>query len=263
MPQEVTIGVFSFSHMFADFSIRGRTNCHACLFDSQSTGNTNARKPPGRCRDPLRKYALNHIITYGYDAKGNRASVTIALLRQTTFAYDAMSRLTTITYPDSTTSTFADDSRGRRTSVTDQNGKGTTYAYDDADRLTSVTGVASHVTYYAYNTENNLTSISDANSKHSFLLRNSVLDNRKSVKKPLSEKRDLPTCRREAVLEWLPSGRQFGSDSSAWPQLRWRLNRNSDPASYHDAYKRAASFASVRHQTPGGTGAAVLEEEKA
>jgi YD repeat-containing protein len=201
MLEEVTIGVFSFSHMYADFSIPGRTNSHACLFDIRSTGYTNGRKPSGGCRDPLRKYALNHVITYGYDAEGNRTSVTDALSHQTTFAYDAMSRLTTITYPDSTTSTFAYDSRGWRTSVTDQNGKGTTYAYDDADRLTSVTYAASHATYYAYDTEDNPTSISDANSKHSFLLRNSVLDNRKSVKKPHSEKRDLPTCRREAVLE--------------------------------------------------------------
>ena len=88
--------------------------------------------------------------------------------------------------------------------MTDQNGKGTTYAYDDANRLTSVTDAASHVTYYAYDTENNLTSIPDANSKHSFLLINSVLDNRESVKKPHAEKPtslDLATCRREAVLE--------------------------------------------------------------
>jgi YD repeat-containing protein len=158
MPKEVTIGVFSFSHSVGGFL------------------------------DPRRrKYALNHVITYGYDAKGNRTSVTDAQSHQTTFAYDAISRLATITYPDSPTSTFAYDSRGRRTSVTDQNGKGTTYAYDDADRLTSVTDAASHATYYAYDTEDNPTSISDANSKLSFLLRNSVLDNRKSVKKPHSE----------------------------------------------------------------------------
>jgi YD repeat-containing protein len=202
MPQEVTLGAFYFSHMFANFSIRGRTNSHACLFDSQSTGNINGRKPPGGCRDPLRKYALNHVITYGYDAKGNRTSVTDALTHQTTFAYGAMSRLTMITYPDSTTSTFVYDSRGRRTSGTDQNVKGTIYAYDDADRLTSVTDAASHATYYAYDTEDNLTSISDANSKHSFLLRNSVLDNRKSVKSHISR------LHRTWPSRLLPSGRR-------------------------------------------------------
>ena len=55
--------------------------------------------------------------TYGYDAKGNRTSVTPpAPLGATTFAYDGLSRVT---------------------STTDGKGQTTTYAYDALDRPTA------------------------------------------------------------------------------------------------------------------------------
>jgi YD repeat-containing protein len=50
------------------------------------------------------------VTTYGYDARGNRTSITDALNHTTTFTYDAGNRLTQIAYPDSTTTTFGYDS---------------------------------------------------------------------------------------------------------------------------------------------------------
>ncbi len=120
------------------------------------------RRYIARRKQVVRYSEVSPGVTYGYDSRGNRTSITDALSHETTFAYDSMSRLTTITYPDSTTTSFTYDSRGRRTSVTDQNGKTTTY--DDAGLLVTVTDPASNVTTYGHDTEDNLTSITDANN---------------------------------------------------------------------------------------------------
>jgi YD repeat-containing protein len=78
------------------------------------------------------------VTAYGYDARGNRTSVTDALNNQTTFTYNNMNRLTQIYAPGNIVTTFAYDNRGRRTSVSDANNKTTSYTYDDADRLLTV-----------------------------------------------------------------------------------------------------------------------------
>jgi RHS repeat-associated protein len=71
--------------------------------------------------------------SYGYDASGNRTSVTTSGGNES-YTYDALHRLTQATYEDGTTVSYAYDSAGNRTGET-RAGQTTTYSYDDAGQL--------------------------------------------------------------------------------------------------------------------------------
>jgi RHS repeat-associated protein len=82
--------------------------------------------------------ALGNITSYGYDANGNRTSVTNARSKVTTYAYDAHNRLQ---------------------SVTDPLGRITSYEYDDASNLIERTDARDLFTQYAYDALNRLKDI--------------------------------------------------------------------------------------------------------
>jgi len=124
--------------------------------------------------------------TYGYDAAGNRISVTDPLGDKTTavfdgdnrqtssadalgdttgYAYDADSRLTGVTAPDGGVTAYAYDTVGNLTTRTDANSHVTTYAYDAVHRLTSVTDPLGHAVGYSYDAEGNATVVTDARSQ--------------------------------------------------------------------------------------------------
>ncbi len=83
-------------------------------------------------------------LSYGYDAAGNRTSLTAEVAGQTlttAYSYDALDRLTSVTDPEGRVYTQAFDASGNRISQTYANGVVTTYAYDALRRPTEVTAV--------------------------------------------------------------------------------------------------------------------------
>ncbi len=75
-------------------------------------------------------YADNTTVTFTYNFRGQRTSVTDQLNRTTTFRYDDAGQMTKFIRPDETELTFAYDEVGRIKSATDERGKTTTYEYD-------------------------------------------------------------------------------------------------------------------------------------
>ncbi|MDP1624658.1 MAG: RHS repeat-associated core domain-containing protein [bacterium] len=74
-------------------------------------------------------------VGYGYDAAGNRTSLTYPSTTGTvTYTYDAGNRLTTVNGLSSTVD-YAYDAADRLTGVSRPNGVSTTYTYDNANRL--------------------------------------------------------------------------------------------------------------------------------
>ena len=79
---------------------------------------------------------LGFVVSYSYDAAGNRVSQIKADGTVLNYAYDALYRLTSTTYPSGTIS-YSYDSLGNRLVMTDTVGT-TTYSYDPLNRLIAV-----------------------------------------------------------------------------------------------------------------------------
>jgi RHS repeat-associated protein len=73
--------------------------------------------------------------TYGYDAAGNRTSVTDAVSHTMTYEYDDLNRLEGVVDPLTNRTEYGYDRVGNRTVMTDANGFTTFYTYDDVNRL--------------------------------------------------------------------------------------------------------------------------------
>jgi RHS repeat-associated protein len=80
-----------------------------------------------------------YVVTYEYDANGNRTAQVEPLNRRTTYSYEVANRLTQVTYPDATTVRYTYNYRGQRLTETDPLNRTTTSSYDKAGRLTKVT----------------------------------------------------------------------------------------------------------------------------
>jgi YD repeat-containing protein len=78
------------------------------------------------------------VVSYGYDAAGRRASMTVAGQPQVSYSYDDANRLTQIAQ-GTTTVGFGYDEINRRTSLALSNGVNIAYAYDNDSRLTGIT----------------------------------------------------------------------------------------------------------------------------
>ncbi|MCU7841781.1 MAG: hypothetical protein KZQ94_20695, partial [Candidatus Thiodiazotropha sp. (ex Troendleina suluensis)] len=80
--------------------------------------------------------------SYGYDAVGNRTSVSYPNNSSEVYRYDSLNRLTRKETHDGTGALvgaydYTLDATGRRTQIDEQSGRGTAYGYDDLYRLTS------------------------------------------------------------------------------------------------------------------------------
>ena len=98
---------------------------------------------------------------YGYDAVGNRTSVTDPLGSVTTYAYDARDRRTTVTDARGFATVTTFDWVGNTTSVTDASGNVTVYAFDRLNRLVTETDPLGAVTTSAYDLAGNKTKETD------------------------------------------------------------------------------------------------------
>ena len=100
------------------------------------------------------------VVSYGYDAAGRRANMTVAGQPSLTYGYDNADRLTSLTQ-GSATVTIAYDDSSRRTSLSLPNGVVVAYGYDNKNRLTSLTFTQGFTTLgtltYSYDADGNRT----------------------------------------------------------------------------------------------------------
>ena len=113
-----------------------------------------------------------YALSYGYDAMGNRTSLSVPSVLSIAYAYDPRNRLTEILGNGNATR-FAYDAAGQRTNALWPNGTTATYAYDDAGQLLSLvhrtasgTPIASFE--YAYDAAGNRTNMTTLEGLHSF-----------------------------------------------------------------------------------------------
>ena len=79
----------------------------------------------------------SNVVSFAYDAAGNRTALTNRLGNAFTFTYDANNRPISTSTPGGRSTTRAYDERGWLASLTAQpSGRQTTYQYDDQGRLT-------------------------------------------------------------------------------------------------------------------------------
>ncbi len=122
------------------------------------------------------------VMSFVYDAVGNRTGRTDYNNMTTGYTYDALNRLTKITYPDASTVNYGYDklsqltsaanlngtvslvynNLGRATSTTDVWGQVLNYTYDANDRRTKLSFGATTNATYAYDVVNRLTKITDS-----------------------------------------------------------------------------------------------------
>jgi RHS repeat-associated protein len=106
--------------------------------------------------------AVQNKVTFTYNANGTRASMTDALGNVTSYGYDLSGNPTSVTYPaplGADAKTY--DGLSRVTKEIDGKGQSTSFAYDALDRLTSVTYADLSTITYAYDTDGNQTSVVD------------------------------------------------------------------------------------------------------
>ncbi len=110
-------------------------------------------------------------VSYGYDAVGNRTSMTSAA-GLTSYQYDAFDQLTALADPALGSFGFGHDSLGRPTTMTRPNGVASALSWDTADRLvsTSHTGPSGTLdsTTYAYDDSGRRVSLTDPAGLHRF-----------------------------------------------------------------------------------------------
>ena len=110
-------------------------------------------------------------VSYGYDAVGNRTSMTSAA-GLTSYQYDAFDQLTALADPALGSFEFGHDSLGRPTTMTRPNGVATALSWDTADRLvsTSHTGPSGTLdsTTYAYDDSGRRVSLTHPAGLHRF-----------------------------------------------------------------------------------------------
>jgi YD repeat-containing protein len=81
---------------------------------------------------------LTGTVRYGYDAVGNRTSLTYPDGKLVSYDYDPVNRMTSVTDWGGQITSYGYDGAGRMTSVSLPNGVVSDYAYDDAGRLLSI-----------------------------------------------------------------------------------------------------------------------------
>ncbi len=82
--------------------------------------------------------AFGKVISYGYDAAGNRRSLTYPGSKVVAYTYDELNRLVSVKDWLNRTTSYTYDAAGNPFGATNPNGTSAIYGYDDAGRLTSI-----------------------------------------------------------------------------------------------------------------------------
>lgn len=99
------------------------------------------------------------IMSFAYDAGGNRTQRTDYNNMTTSYLYDALNRLTMLTYPDASTVNYGYDKLSQLTSAANINGT-VSFTYDNLGRATSTTDVFGQVLNYTYDANDRRTKLS-------------------------------------------------------------------------------------------------------
>jgi RHS repeat-associated protein len=99
------------------------------------------------------------VMSFTYDAVGNRNTRTDYNGALTDYTYDALNRLKAITYPDTTTVSYTYDKLSRLQTATNENGT-VNFDYNKMNRLTSVSDVFGQTVDYNYDANGNRTKLS-------------------------------------------------------------------------------------------------------
>ena len=89
---------------------------------------------------------MGGVVTYAYDAAGNRTEMTDPAGNTTRYCYDAVNRLTEVLEADGAKTAYEYDREGNLIKETNAAGQVTSYTYDDLGRRTSVTNPAGATT---------------------------------------------------------------------------------------------------------------------
>ena len=107
--------------------------------------------------------AAGQTTALGYDANGNRTSITDPLNRVTTYAYDALNRLVSETDPLSGSTGYSYDALDHLLAVTDPANLTTSYSYNGFGDLLQETSPNTGTTHYTYDSAGNRLTRTDAN----------------------------------------------------------------------------------------------------
>ena len=119
----------------------------------------NPQNPPGKLWKTIQRNHDNTAdleTTYGYDAMGNRNSVTDAQLLETTTVYNLFDRISSVTQPGSLVTTYEYDRQGNLDRLTDAKSHVTTYQNDDMGRVVKRTSPDTATTRYVYDAAGNI-----------------------------------------------------------------------------------------------------------
>lgn len=103
------------------------------------------------------KDQLGNTISFGYDAVGNRTSMTDSKGKTTTFTYDGRDLLTKVTDPKLGVTAYGYDGNGNRTTVTDAKGNLIKYDYNELNLVSKFTNSLNQVTQFEYDRNGNQT----------------------------------------------------------------------------------------------------------
>lgn len=117
--------------------------------------------------------ALGRVVSYAYDAAGNRTRMSLGLSVVAVYEYDALSRLTRLTDRTGGAHAYAYDAAGRLTSRSAPNGTTASYTYDGLGRLTRLRharGAAPLADYqYSHDAAGRVTRIDDESGTHLYV----------------------------------------------------------------------------------------------
>jgi len=211
------------------------------------------------------------VVTYGYDAVGNKTRLTDANGHVTTYQYDAVNRLTRVTDPLAQATVYGYDVVGNKTSLTDAKGQPTTYTYDALNRLTQITYPGSTVQYaydavsnrttmtdttgtttYVYDALNRLTSVTSPGSSHTVSYTYDAVGNRTRITYPDGQQVTYAydaANRLTTATDW--ASRVTGYSYDPVGNLTAVSYPNSTGASY--TYDAANRLRQLTNTGPGGT----------
>jgi RHS repeat-associated protein len=115
---------------------------------------------------------FGQVVSYAYDANGNRTQLSLNAATSATYQYDVLNRLTQLTDSSVLNTIFAYDATNKLTTRSLPNEVTTSYQYDGLDRLTQLTHAKGANTLadfqYQFNAVNDITQMIDDADAHNY-----------------------------------------------------------------------------------------------